>query len=60
MVSHLRFVRDHQKHIKVAVVTDSHLADVAERLGSHFVSAEIRHLPAGQIEPARQRIIGGP
>ena len=34
---------------KVAVVTDSHLGDVAERLASHFVSAEIRHFPAGQI-----------
>jgi hypothetical protein len=60
MVTHFRFVRDHQKHIKkVAVVTDSHLADVAEHLGSHFVSAEIQHFPAGQLEPARQWIIGG-
>jgi hypothetical protein len=60
MVTHFRFVRDHQKHIKkVAVVTDSHLADVAEHLGSHFVSARIQHFPAGQIEQARQRIIDG-
>ncbi|OIN80674.1 STAS/SEC14 domain-containing protein [Mycobacterium malmoense] len=59
MVTHFRFVRDHQKHIKkVAVVTDSHLGDVAERLGSHFVSAEIQHFPAGQVEQARQWIIG--
>ncbi len=58
IVTHFRFVRDHQKHIKkVAVVTDSHLADVAERLGSHFVSATIRHFPAGQVEQARQWII---
>jgi hypothetical protein len=35
MVTHFRFVRDRQKHIKkVAVVTESHLADVAEHLGS--------------------------
>ncbi len=60
MVTHLRFVRDHQKHIKkVAVVTDSHLGDVAEHLGSHFVSAEIQHFPAGQIDQARQWITGG-
>ncbi len=60
MVTHFRFVRDHQKHIKkVAVVTDSHLADVAEHLGSHFVSATIQHFPAGQLEQARQWIIGG-
>ena len=46
VVTHFRFVRDHHKHIKkVAIVTDSHLADVAERLASHFVSAEIRHFP---------------
>jgi SpoIIAA-like len=60
MVTHFRFVRDHQKHIKkVAVVTDSHLGDVAEHLGSHFVSAKIQHFPAGQIEQARQWIIDG-
>jgi hypothetical protein len=60
MVTHFRFVREHQKHIKkLAVVTDSHLADVAEHLGSHFVSAEIRHFPAGQIEQAREWILNG-
>ena len=60
MVTHFRFVRDHQKHVKkIAVVTDSHLADLAERLGSHFVSAEIRHFPAGDLEHARQWIING-
>ena len=60
MVTHFRFVRDHHRHIKkVAVVTDSHLGDLAEHLTSHFVSAEIRHFPAGQTEQARQWIIGG-
>ncbi len=58
MVTHLRFVRDHHKHIKkVAVVTDSHLADVAEHLGKHFVSAAIQHFPAGEVEQARRWII---
>ena len=60
MVNHLRFVRDHQKRIKkIGVVTDSHLGDVAEHLTSHFVSAEIKHFPAGQIDAARQWIISG-
>ena len=59
MVSHFRFVRHHQKHVKkVAVVTDSPLGDVAEHLMSHFVSAEIKHFPAGQTEQARQWIAG--
>jgi SpoIIAA-like len=60
MVSHFRFVRDHHKHIKkVALVTDSHLGDVAEHLASHFVSATIRHFSGEQLEQARQWIING-
>jgi hypothetical protein len=60
-VAHLRFVRDHHRRIKrVAVVTDSALGDVAERLASHFVSAEIRHFPSGETEAARQWILSGP
>jgi hypothetical protein len=59
MVSHFRFVREHEKHVKkIAVVTDSHLGDVAEHLTSHFVSAQIRHFPAGQVEQAREWITG--
>jgi hypothetical protein len=60
MVTHFRFVRDHQKHVKkVAVVTDSALGDIAEHLASHFVSAQIRHFPAGHIEEARHWISSG-
>ncbi len=60
MVSHLRFVRDHHKHVKkVAVVTDSTFGDVAQHLASHFVSAEIKHFPAGQCEAAKQWIVNG-
>ena len=54
-----RVVREHEKHIKkIALVTDSHLGDVAEHLTSHFVSAQIRHFPAGEVEQARQWIAG--
>lgn len=57
MASHIRFVRDHHRHVrKVAVVTDSALGKVAEHLASHFVSAEIKRFPAGEIEAARQWI----
>ena len=60
MVAHFRFVRDHHRHVrKVAVVTDSALGDVAERLANHFVAAEIRHFPAGQPEAAKQWISSG-
>lgn len=54
MAAHFRFVRDHHKRIrKVGLVTDSALGNVAERLASHFVSAEIRHYSAGELEAAK-------
>ncbi len=57
MVTHFRFIRDHQKHVKkAALVTDSALGDIAEHLTSHFVSAEIKHFPAGQVQAARDWI----
>lgn len=60
VVAHIRFVRDHHKHIeKVAVVTDSVLGDVAERLASHFVSAEIKRFSGGELEAARQWMTSG-
>ena len=58
MATHFRFVRDHHKHIKkIGLVTDSTLGDVAEHLASHFVSADIKHFPAGELEAAKQWII---
>lgn len=57
MAAHFRFVRDHQKHIRrIALVTDSAVGNVAQHLASHFVSAEIRHFPAGQLAAAEQWI----
>ncbi len=59
VAAHFRFVRDHHRHIKkVALVTDAALGNVAERLGSHFVAATIRHFPAGQTDAAKQWITG--
>ena len=58
MAAHFRFVRDHHKHIrKIGVVTDSALGNVAERLASHFVSAEIKQFPTGKVEAAKQWIL---
>ncbi len=60
MVSHFRFVRDHQRHVKkVAVVTDSALGGFAQHLASHFVSAEIKRFPAGEVGSATQWITSG-
>lgn len=44
LISHFRFVKDHHRKIKkVALVTDSKLASLAEHIAGHFVSAEIKH-----------------
>jgi hypothetical protein len=58
LAAHLRFVREHHKRVKkIAVVTDSAMGNVGEKLGSHFVAAEIKHFPAGQAEAARQWVM---
>lgn len=58
MAAHFRFVRDHHRRIKkVGLVTDSALGNVAERLASHFVSAEIRHFSASELEAAKQWVM---
>ena len=44
--AHMHFVRDHHKEVeRIAIVTDSHLAGMAELLGTHFTSAQVRHFP---------------
>ena len=59
MAAHFRFVRDHHRKIrKVAAVTGSPLGNVAEKLASHFVAAEIKRFPGGDIEGARKWISG--
>jgi SpoIIAA-like len=61
MAAHLRFVKDHHKHIrKIALVTDSAIGNVAEHLVAHFVSAEIKQFPASELNVARQWILSGP
>lgn len=59
LVKHIRFVHDHQRHVKkIAIVTDSPIGDFAQHLGSHFVSAQIHEFPAGQTVQAREWITG--
>ena len=59
MVAHFRFVRDHHTKVKkIAVVTDAMIGDLAEKLASHFIAAEIKHFPAGQAKAAEEWIAG--
>jgi hypothetical protein len=58
MLAHFRFVRDHHRKVKrIAVVTDSAMGEVAEKIASHFVAAEIRHFPAGESAKAKAWIL---
>ncbi len=44
--AHMHFVREHHNEVeRIAIVTDSHFAGMAELLGKHFTSAEVRHFP---------------
>jgi hypothetical protein len=59
LIAHVRFVRDHHRRIeKVALVTDSPIGNVAEHLASHFVSAQIKHFAAEEVETAKRWITG--
>lgn len=51
--AHVRFVRDHQHQIeRLALVTDSSVAPVAEAIAKHFTVAEIKHFPFAEDEKA--------
>lgn len=55
---HFQFVKEHHKKIGyIALVTDSAIGDMAEKITNHFVAAEIRHFSSGDMESARSWII---
>jgi len=54
LVSHLAFIRDHHRKIgRVAFATDTPVGAVAEKIGRHFIKAEIRLFPYRELEQAR-------
>jgi hypothetical protein len=58
MLRHLKFIRNHHKKVKrLAFVTDSPIGDIAEAIGSHFVSAEIKRFPYDEKKAARAWIL---
>ena len=57
MVEHIKFVRGHHREIgKIALVTESKIADLAESLGTHFIKASIKHFSFDEEESARNWI----
>jgi hypothetical protein len=58
LAQHFKFVKDHHKNLSyVALVTDSKLGNMAEKIAGHFVSAEIRHFPYDQFGEAEKWIL---
>lgn len=44
--AHMHFVGEHHGKVeRVAIVTDSMVAGMAESIGKHFTSADVRHFP---------------
>ena len=43
LVSHLKFVANHHRHIERIAVTDSGSLKIVPRIAGHFVQAQIRH-----------------
>jgi len=60
MASHFDLCEIITSTLKIGVVTDSPLGNVAEHLASHFVAAEIRYFPAGKLEAAKQWVMDRP
>ena len=52
-VAHIHFVRDHHRKVeRVALVTDSPIARVAEALAKHFTAARIKVFPFAASDAA--------
>ncbi|HID45722.1 MAG TPA: STAS/SEC14 domain-containing protein [Chromatiaceae bacterium] len=53
-MSHLKFVKNHHRKLScIALVTDSGIGNLAEKLTAHFVSAEVKQFPHEQYQQAR-------
>jgi hypothetical protein len=59
MVSHFKFVKNHERHIeKVAVVSDSGFISIMPHFVRHFIHAEIRHFDGSEKEQAMAWLSG--
>src|SRR5262245_29972258 len=57
LLGHFRFVRNHHRMVRrVALVTDARIGRIAEKVGRHFIAAEIKRFPTGHAGEARKWI----
>ena len=60
LISHLKFVRDHQSKIeKVAAVSDSGFLRVIPSVARHFVKAEVKHFDYNDKDKAVEWLASG-
>jgi SpoIIAA-like len=58
LVKHFKFVKNHHSKLShVALVTDSELGDLAEKIAGHFISAKIKYFPYNQFSKAQNWIL---
>jgi len=58
MIEHMKFVRSHHREIaRVALITDSKIANFAESLGKHFIKASIKHFSFAELQSAKAWIV---
>ena len=56
-LTHMEFIKEHHKKIKkLAFVTDSFVGEMGEKVGSHFVSAEIKNFDYNALDKAKEWI----
>ena len=54
LIRHLKFIKNHHKKVThLAFVTDSIIGNLAEKIGSHFVAAEVKTFPYKQLDEAK-------
>lgn len=57
MVEHFRFIKTHHYKVSfVAIVTDSIVGELGERIASHFVNATIKHFAFDELDNAKNWI----
>ena len=58
LIGHLKFIKEHHKHIKkLAFVTDSFVGEMAQKVGIHFVNAEIKNFHFDKLNEAKEWIL---
>jgi hypothetical protein len=53
----MKFVKEHHKKVsRIAFVTNSPIGSIAEKIANHFVNAEIKNFPFGDLEASKKWI----